>query len=56
MSRQNSIEFEKFRTLGVRPGSALASLEARIGLVDHIDPATAAHDTAILVPRLQGFQ
>ena len=40
---------EKFR-------SALARLEARIGLVDDIDPAPAADDAAILVPVLHRFQ
>src|SRR6185503_2272137 len=35
---------------------ALARLVARVGLVDHIDPALAADDAAILVPLLRRLQ
>ena len=38
------------------PALALAGLEARIGLVDDVDPALAAHDAAVLVPFLGRFQ
>src|SRR5262245_39315476 len=34
------------------PASALAGLEARVRLVDDVDPALAAHDAAVLVPFL----
>ena len=37
-------------------GLALARLVAAVGLVDHIDPAAAADDTAILVAQLQRLQ
>jgi hypothetical protein len=33
---------------------ALASFETALGLVDHINPALAANDTAIAVALLQG--
>jgi hypothetical protein len=36
--------------------SALLGLEARVGLVDHIDPALAAHDFAVAMAALQRFQ
>jgi hypothetical protein len=36
--------------------SALTSLEARVGLVDDIDPALAADDAAILIAELCRFQ
>src|SRR5437899_3216077 len=36
--------------------SALAGLEARVGLVDDVDAAFAAHDAAVLVARLHGLQ
>ena len=35
---------------------ALAGLEARIALVDDVNPATAAHDTAVSVAFLDGFE
>src|SRR5688572_9651413 len=38
------------------PGLALARLVARVGLVDHIDPALATNDAAILVPLLRRLQ
>ena len=37
-------------------GLALARLVAAVGLVDHIDPAAAADDAAILVAQLQRLQ
>ncbi len=37
----------------ILPASALAGLEAALGLVDHVNTALAAHDTAIAVPVLQ---
>src|SRR5579875_160128 len=36
--------------------SALSGLVSRIGLVDHVDAALAAHDAAILVARLERFE
>jgi hypothetical protein len=36
--------------------SALARLEAAVGLVDDIDPALAPHDTVVAVAAAQGFQ
>src|SRR5215203_1614063 len=36
--------------------SALASLEARVGLVDDVDAALAAHDAAVLVAQLHGLE
>jgi hypothetical protein len=37
-------------------GSALASLEAALHLVDHIDPALAADQTVVAVATAQRFQ
>src|ERR1041385_9189422 len=39
-----------------RPGLALAGLEARVGLVDDVDAALAAHDTGVLVAQLHGLE
>src|SRR6185436_19105426 len=36
--------------------SALAGLEARVGLVDDVDAAFAAHDAAVLVAQLHGLE
>src|SRR5262245_39253583 len=36
--------------------SALAGFEARVGLVDDVDAALAAHDAAVLVALLGGLQ
>src|SRR6266481_5678978 len=36
--------------------SALAGLEARVGLVDDVDAALAAHDAAVLVAGLHGLE
>src|SRR5262245_44920807 len=41
---------------GRPPVSASARLEARIDLVDDVDPALAAHDSASLMPGLDGLQ
>jgi len=38
------------------PRSALTRLEARIGLVDHIDTALAANDAAFFVPVLHRLE
>jgi len=35
---------------------ALLGFEAWVGLVDHIDPALAAHELAVAVPRLQRLE
>src|SRR5689334_2979553 len=35
---------------------ALLGLEARIGLVDHVDAALAAHELAVAVTALEGLQ
>src|SRR5215213_83408 len=35
---------------------ALTSLEARVGLVDDVDAALAAHDAAVLVAQLHGLE
>ncbi len=43
-------EFQDLRPLG------LAGLEARVGLVDDVDAALAAHDTAVLVAQLHGLE
>ena len=40
-------------TVWIFSGSALAGLEPALGLVDHIDPALAAHDAAIAVALLE---
>jgi hypothetical protein len=37
-------------------GSALARLEAPLGLVDHVNAAFAAHDTVVAVTPPQRFQ
>ena len=42
-----------FRFRCDRAGSALTSLEAAVGLVDHVDAALAAHDLAVAVPALE---
>ena len=41
-----------------RPGgrSALADLVARVGLVDDVDPALAAHELAVAVARLERLE
>src|SRR5665647_1956256 len=39
-----------------RPGLALASLIAAVGLVDDIDPALAPDDLIVAVAAAQGFQ
>lgn len=39
--------------LRVCGGSALAGLEPALRLVDHVDPALAAHDAAVAVAVLQ---
>src|ERR1044072_787981 len=44
----------EFRDL--KSGSALAGLEARVGLVDDVDAALAAHDAAVLVAQLHGLE
>ncbi len=36
--------------------SALAGLEARVGLVDYIDPALAAHHLAVAMAVFQRFE
>ncbi len=36
--------------------SALTGLEARVGLVDHIDPPLATDDPAVLVAQLRRLQ
>jgi len=38
------------------PMSTLAGLHARIFLVDHVDAAMAAHDTAVLIAELGRFK
>ena len=42
-----------FRFRGDRSLSALAGLEAAVGLVDHVNAALAAHDLAVAVPALE---
>jgi hypothetical protein len=41
---------------GIKPGSALARLEAALDLVDHINPALAADQTVIAVTTAQRLQ
>ncbi len=41
---------------GLSLASALARLEAAIGLVDDVDPTLAPHDTVVAVAAAQGFQ
>jgi hypothetical protein len=44
------------RTQELAMRSALARLEARIALADHENLAAAAHDLAVAVPLLRGFE
>jgi hypothetical protein len=39
-----------------RPKSALARLEATMGLIDDVDAALAAHDAIVAMPAAQRFQ
>ena len=43
-------------TSQVATTSALPRLETAMRLVDHVDPAFAADDAVVAVPRAQGFQ
>ncbi len=48
-----------FRSARDKPGprgSALARLEARVGLVDHADTPLATHHAAVFIPRFRGLQ
>src|ERR1700730_1148108 len=44
------------RALALSRALALAALIARVGLVDDVDAALAAHDAAILVAQLHGLE
>src|SRR5437870_12273516 len=44
------------RLTALGAGSALLGFEARVGLVDDVDPALAAHELAVAVTRLQRLE
>src|SRR5258708_14736408 len=44
------------RLTAILRGSALPGFEARVGLVDDVDPAPAAHELAVAVTRLERLE
>jgi hypothetical protein len=58
IGRQSAPGLARRRTKpGLRiDGSALAGFEARLGLVDHVDPALAPDNLVVAMPATQRFQ